>query len=124
MEAGPHRIYFGDAGNLAPILMGVADTDGDAAILAEEARAVAKSPNGLDAMFQQGDTDGDGKLNTDEVKAMIGAKPELYSSGLLRPDGESSAAHIALRGLLLASLDKVSEAFKARLESPRVQITA
>lgn len=39
-------------------------------------------------------------------------------------DPASVAGHVALCSLLLASLNLVSEAFKARLEAPRAQITA
>lgn len=124
MENGPHRLTFGDASNLTPTLMGVADADGDAAISAEEARGSAKSPVGLEAMFQQGDADGDGKLSAAEMKTMIDAKPGFYSSGLFKLDDQAVEGHAALRGLLLASLDRVSEAFRARFDPPRTGTTA
>ncbi|OYX33800.1 MAG: hypothetical protein B7Y99_06805 [Caulobacterales bacterium 32-69-10] len=124
METGPHRIYFGDASNLAPTLMGVADANGDAAISMDEARATAPGVDGLDEAFVQGDADGDGKLSAAEVKAMIDAKPTLYSSGLIKIGEESAAGDIALRRLLLASLDRVSEAFRSRFERPGTETTA
>jgi Ca2+-binding EF-hand superfamily protein len=124
METGPHRFVFGDASKLAPTLMHIADTDGDAAISVEEARAGAKSPTDLDAMFKLGDANSDGKLNAAEMKAMIDAKPTFYSSGLYRLDDQVVDGHAALRGLLLASLDRVSESFRARFDPPRTQTTA
>lgn len=124
METGPHRLTFGDASNLAPTLMGVADADGDAAISVDEARAAAKSSNGLKAMFQQGDADGDGKLSAAELKAMIDTKPGFYANGLFKLDDQTVEGHTALRGLLLASLDRVSEAFRARFDPPRTETTA
>jgi Ca2+-binding EF-hand superfamily protein len=124
METGPHRLTFGDASSLAPTLMGVADADGDAAISIDEARAAAKSSNGLKAMFQQGDADDDGKLTAAELKAMIDARPGFYSNGLFKLDDQAVEGHAALRGLLLASLDRVSEAFRARFDPPRTETTA
>jgi len=124
METGPHRLTFGDASTLAPTLMSVADADGDAAISAAEARAAAKSPDGLDAMFKQGDADGDGKLSAAEMKTMIDTKPGFYSHGAFKLYDQDVEGHSALRGLLLASLERVSEAFRARFDPPRTETTA
>ena len=134
METGPHRLTIGDATHLAPTLMGVADSNGDGALTLDEARAAAKTPGGLEVLFKQGDTDGDSKLSITEMKAMIDAKPTLYSGGLLRFDentGSSTFAafniepgDLALRALLLRSLDRVSETFRAQFEPPRTQTTA
>lgn len=124
METGPHRLTIGDVSHATPTLMRIADADGDAAISVEEARATAKSSNGLDAMFQQGDADGDGKLSTVEIKAMIDAKQDFYSHGARRLVDETIHGHVALRGLLLASLDRVGEAFRAQFDPPRTEKTA
>lgn len=124
MEAGPHRLVLGDVMKLASTLMATADTDGDAAISVEEVRATAKSPDGISEMFVQGDTDGDGKLNVAEINAMIDAKPTLYSSGLMRLEDGPSVGDLALRRLLASSLDRLSEAFKQRLEPQSTEITA
>jgi Ca2+-binding EF-hand superfamily protein len=124
MQGGLHRVYLGDATNLAPTLVGVADTDGDAAVSLDEARALAPSVEDLDAAFVQGDADGDGKLNAAEMKAMVDARPTLYGSGLLRIDDAPATGDVALRRLLLASLDKVSEAFRQRLDPPVRETTA
>ncbi len=124
METGPHRLTIGDATRLTPTLMRVADSDGDESLSIEEARATAKSSKGVEAMFQQGDTDHDGKLSAAELKTMIDAKPGFYGQGLLKLNEDAVEGHTALRGLLLASLDRIGEAFRAQFDPPRTETKA
>jgi Ca2+-binding EF-hand superfamily protein len=124
METGPHRITMGDATRTAPTLMAMGDTDGDAALSLDEARSVAPNVDGLDAAFVQGDTDRDGKLSAAEMKAMVDGKPTLYAHGFARIQDGPSAGDLALRRLLLASLDRMSEAFRSQLQPPASEITA
>lgn len=124
METGPHRFTMGDTTNLAPTLMEVADSDGDAGLSVDEAKAAVRTSDGLTELFGQGDTDGDGKLSTAEMKAMVDARPTFFANGISALGDAPSAGEMALRRLLMSSLDRLSERFRAQLQPEPVDIRA